>query len=245
MKNVYDNSAFFNSYQTMREGAINANNLIENPIIKKLLPSVKNKTILDLGCGDGNMDIYFVENGAKKVVATDISTNMIKEAKLRNSHNNIKYLVLAMENISRIKEKFDIIYSSLAFHYIKNFNKLLKDIYKLLKPNGVLVFSQESPINTAINVDKDLDNKIEIGGKRYYLFSDYCNEGERSVYWNDTVVTKYHRTYSTLVNLLIKNKFQIIEMKDSFASEEAIMLCEKFKYQKDKPYFTFVKAKKL
>ena len=55
MKNVYDLKEFFESYQTMRENAINANNLIENPIIKSMLPSLKNKKILDLGCGYGNM----------------------------------------------------------------------------------------------------------------------------------------------------------------------------------------------
>ena len=51
MKNVYDNSVFFEEYQTMRANKINANTLIENPIMKEMLPDLKEKTILDLGCG--------------------------------------------------------------------------------------------------------------------------------------------------------------------------------------------------
>lgn len=245
MKNVYDTSIFFNEYQSMRQKEINANNLIEIPQIKEMLPNLKNKTILDLGCGAGDMDKYFIEKGAKYVLATDISENMINVAKTINASNNIDYRVLKMEDISTLSQKFDIVYSSLAFHYIENFDKLLKDIYSLLNPNGILVFSQESPINMATSkTEKNEKNKIEINGKQYHLLSGYCKEGERKVFWNDTFVTKYHRTYATLVNTLIKNNFEIIEIKDSYASPEAIAQCPKYKYQIDKPYFTYIKAVK-
>lgn len=245
MKNVYDNSTFFEEYQTMRANKINANNLIEIPIMKEMLPILKDKTILDLGCGAGDMDKYFIENGAKSVLATDISVNMINIANAVNSHEKIEFKVLKMEDLETVNQKFDIVYSSLAFHYIEDFNKLLSDINNLLNPNGMLIFSQESPINTATNKeDKDKSNKIEIDGKQYQLLHGYCKEGERQVWWNDTFVTKYHRTYATLVNSLIKNNFEIVEIKDSYASKEAINLCPKYIHQIDKPFFTFVKATK-
>ena len=37
-----------------------------------------------------------------------------------------------MEDISKIEGKFDIVFSSLAFHYVKDYDKLTKDIYNLL-----------------------------------------------------------------------------------------------------------------
>lgn len=243
MKNVYDTSLFFNEYQTMREQEINANNLIEIPIMKAFLPDLKDKSILDLGCGAGDMDRYFIEKGAKRVVATDISVNMIKTAKEINFNDKIEYKVLKMEDLDSMNEKFDIVYSSLAFHYIEDFDKLLRDIHNLLKPKGMLVFSQESPINMATSKErKDLSNKITIDGKQYHLLSGYCKEGAREVFWNDTMVTKYHRTYATMVNSLIRNGYEIVEFLDSYASEEAIKLCPKYKIQEDKPYFTFVKV---
>ncbi|MBE7082182.1 MAG: class I SAM-dependent methyltransferase [Clostridiales bacterium] len=245
MKNVYDNEMFFNEYQTMRAVEINANNLIENPIMKSMLPDLNGKTILDLGCGDGNMETYFVKNGAKKVVALDLSENMIAEAKKINNHDNVEYYVMGMEDISSINQKFDIVYSSLAFHYIQDFNKLLNDIYNLLNQGGILIYSQESPLSTAPIFENDnYQSKIFIGNKRYNLLSDYCNQTERNNYWNGVPVTKYHRTYAGIVNALIKNKFNILEMQDSYASAEAIALCPKYAYQNDKPYFTFVKAEK-
>ena len=103
MKNVYDTKEFFDSYQEMRSESVNANHLIENPIIKSMMPNLAGKTILDLGCGDGNMDRFFIENGAKKVLAVDISQNMINEAKKVNGLNNITYEVMGMEDIAKIK----------------------------------------------------------------------------------------------------------------------------------------------
>ncbi len=244
MKNVYDNEEFFKYYQDLRASEINANNLIENPIMKSMLPCLKGKSILDLGCGDGNMSAYFMENGAKRVYGIDISENMINEANKLYADENRKFDVMKMEDISKINEKFDVVYSSLAFHYIEDFDKLLADIHNLLNENGVLIFSQENPVESASIFNRvDLKNRIDIDGKRYYLLSDYANEGERNNFWNGVQVTKYHRTYCTLVNSLIK-KFKIVEMKDSYASDEAIKLRDKYKYEKDRPLFLFVKAVK-
>jgi len=246
MKNVYDNSIFFNEYQEMRSNQINANNLIEIPIMRSFLPDLTNKTILDLGCGCGDMDKYFIEMGAKKVLATDISENMIKTASEVNKDKLIEYKVLKMEDLNSINEKFDIVYSSLAFHYIEDFNKLLKDINTLLNDNGMLIFSQESPLSTMNQPMFEGDeNKVILNGEKYNIVKNYNLEGERQVWWNNTQVTKYHRTYANLVNSLINNNFEIIEIKDSYATEETIKLCPKYKNQIHKPYFTFVKAIKM
>jgi SAM-dependent methyltransferase len=44
---------------------------------------------------------------------------------------------------------YDLIYSSLSFHYISDFGRLAKEISTVLKPGGKLVFSIEHPIFTA------------------------------------------------------------------------------------------------
>lgn len=245
MENVYDDEKFFQSYQGMRSEEVNANNLIENPIIKKMMPDLKGKSILDLGCGDGNMDKYFVQKGAKNVYAIDISKNMIDTAKTQNFDEKIVYEVRKMEEISAIKQKFDIIYSSLAFHYVEDFDKMIDDITNLLNKNGILLFSQENPLLTAIVYNTEEQVKyIYIDGKRYYLLSDYQNEGKREKVWNDTVVTKYHRTFAHIVNCLIKLNFKLLEIKDSFADKKALKLKEKYKHENDRPMFLFVKAEK-
>lgn len=244
MDNVYDNNEFFSSYEKMRDSDNNANDLLETPTILSMMPKVKDKKILDLGCGDGRIDEVLVKSGAKQVYGIDISNNMIKLAKERNL-DNCDFELLPMEEISKIDDKFDIVYSSLAFHYVEDLDSLLKDIYALLNKGGILLFSMESPLNTATIIDdKNVDNKVSINKKSYYLLSDYCNEGERKVFWQDIYMTKYHRTYATVINLLIKNNFDILEVRDSVVSKQTIKLNPKFKNQLDKPYFTFFKVKK-
>ncbi len=245
MKNVYDSKMFFDEYQKMRSEKINANNLIEIPIMKTFLSSLEGKKILDLGCGAGDMDKYFIQKGASYVLATDISENMINIAKTVNNDDKIDYKVLKMEDLEQLQDKFDLVYSSLAFHYIEDLTKLFSDINDKLKCGGELIFSIESPINMCTcKMFKGDNRKIEKDGVFYLLFNGYNKEGKRDIFWNDTFVTKYHRTYATIINTLINTGFELKEIKDSYASEDAIKLCPKYKYQEDRPYFTFIMAVK-
>lgn len=245
MQNIYDNKEFFDDYINMRNKDINANNLIEKPIFQSLLPSFKDKKILDLGCGFGDLCKFAENDGARKVVGIDISKNMIDKAKKINYGEKISYLNLPMEKINEINEKFDFVLSSLAFHYVENFNKLIKNIKNLLVPNGYLIFSQEHPVATAFipPKNKKIDSKIDIENKRYYLLSDYNNNGKRSIHWNIDGVVKYHRNFTTIINTLSENNFIIEKLVESYADEEVIKLEPKYKYQNDRPYFLFIKAK--
>ena len=243
-QNIYDNEKFYKDYRDMREKGLNANELIEIPIMKDMLPDLKGKRILDLGCGNGGMSKYFIEKGAKSVLAIDLSSNMIKEAKEKNNAENITYVVLGMEDISKIEGKFDIVFSSLAFHYVKDYDKLVKDIYNLLDENGILIYSQEHPIATASKYHKEMKSYIFLDEKRYYVVSNYNENGERKMFWNVDGVIKYHRNFSYIINTLIQNKYNLLEVRESTASEEAIKLNSKYENQNDRPYFLFIKASK-
>lgn len=168
---------------------------------------------------------------------------MIAEAKKINAYPSVEYYNIDMEDLSHIDEKFDVVYSSLAFHYVEDFNKLIYSIKNILNPNGILVFSQEHPLKTAlIYSGKEQKNKVELNEKHYYLISDYQNEGERNKIWNKVVVSKYHRTLSTILNTLIKNEFLLLDIRDSKLSADDKENYEKYLSELDCPSFLFVKA---
>ena len=150
-QNIYDNSTFFEGYKKIRENKGNANDLFETPALFSLLPDLQGKTILDLGCGVGGHCFEFVNGGAKKVVGIDISKKMLEVAEKENHHSKITYLNLQMESLSQISEKFDLVVSSLAIHYVKDFEKLVSDVFNLLNKNGLFVFSQEHPLATCFS----------------------------------------------------------------------------------------------
>lgn len=243
-QNIYDNEKFYNDYIKLRENKINANDLLEIPTMKEMLPDLNGKKVLDLGCGYGEMSKYFIEKGATKVVACDISENMLNLANKVNAHKQIEYKLLAMEELNKLDEKFDLVFSSLAFHYIEDFDKLIKDIYSHLNENGILLFSQEHPLTTCTkHLDKDA-KKLDINGKRFHLLSDYNVVGKRESNWNVAGVIKYHRNFKTTINTIIKNGLEILEIDESWARKEAVETSVKYLNQNDKPYFLFVKAKK-
>jgi cyclopropane fatty-acyl-phospholipid synthase-like methyltransferase len=243
-QNIYDNEKFYKEYRDMREKGLNANELVEIPNIKEMLPDLKGKRILDLGCGNGGMSKYFIEQGAKSVLAIDLSSNMLNEAREKNSDENITYVLLGMEDISKIEGKFDMVFSSLAFHYVQDYDKLVADIYNLLDNDGILLYSQEHPMATAPKYHKEMKSSIFIDDKRYYVVSDYNDNGERKLFWNVDGVIKYHRNISSIINTLIKNKYKLLEVKESIASKEAIELNKKYENQMDRPYFLYIKASK-
>ena len=243
MTNYYDNEEFFDGYMNIRSQEMNYNNCIEEPLMLKLAGNISGKDILDIGCGTGELAGKLAKT-ANSVLGIDISQKMLNAAKLSNSDSNIEYQILSMENISRLEKKFDMAVSSLAFHYVENFEKLILDISKLLKTRGSLVFSQEHPMVTANKHLKDWVENPETK-ERFWPVSNYNEEGERYETWFINNVKKYHRTLSTIINTIIKNGFEIVETAESCADDELISKDPKFLNGKNLAHFLFIKARKL
>ena len=245
-QNIYDDEEFSKQYDNLRqkEKTSNANELIEIPNFRKLMPDVKEKTILDLGCGYGENDSYYKSLGAKSVLGIDISKHMIEVANKENKLDGIEYKILPMEDISKINEKFDIVMSSLAFHYVEDFNKLIHDIRNLLNKNGYLVFSQEHPFTTCTKYTDSLKHGYTyIEGKYFGVFSDYNVPGKRTKEWFGKNVEKYHRNFEEIINTLIDNEFVIERVLEPKPTQTVIEHNPKYKNQLDRPFFLFVRAK--
>ena len=242
-QNIYDNDDFFQGYQSKR-GDLSANDLIEIPELFELIGDVTNLSILDLGCGAGGHDRKLIELGAKRVLGIDLSKNMINEAINSNNSNKIEYRIMSMNDIDTISEKFDLVVSSLAIHYIEDYDSLCKKVYNLLNDGGRFIFSCGHPMDSCAILNDYSNNYIELNGKKYYLISDYNNEGKRTSHWFVDGVETYHRNVSHLLNGLIDAGFSLEHITESYANDDVIKLNPKFKDQKDHSYFIFFKCKK-
>lgn len=242
-QNIYDNENFFDGYKKIRDNAINANNLFEIPAMNSLLPNLENKKVLDLGCGFGEHCMQYVQAGASKVVGIDISEKMLDIARKENSNPLITYLNMPMEDISAFDEKFDVVVSSLAFHYVEDFTGVVQNVYKLLNDNGTFIFSQENPLCTCFSGGNRW-TRDDAGNKLYMNLSNYGIEGERDTVWFVDHVKIYHRTFSTIMNTMIENGFTIEKLIEPLPTKE---LLEKYPDYSDlyhKPDFLLIKARK-
>ena len=243
-QNIYDNEAFFNGYAKIRENENNANNLFEKPALYSLLPDLAGKTVLDLGCGFGENCIRYVDKGAKRVVGVDISENMLAVAESENSHKSIKYLKMPMEDIGELREHFDVVVSSLAIQYVEDYQGLVNNIYNLLNDGGVLVFSQEHPINTCFSSGSRW-TKDENGKKLYANVEYYSVDGVRESTWFVDGVKKYHRTLSTVINTLIGSGLRIDKIIEPVPTPELLREHPEYDDLLHKPDFLLVRATKV
>ncbi|MBO4579201.1 MAG: class I SAM-dependent methyltransferase [Clostridiales bacterium] len=241
-QNIYDNETFFAGYSELRAREANANNLFEIPERFALLPDLADLRILDLGCGSGEHCMDYLKMGAKEVTGIDISEKMLSVAKEKNSAPGIRYIRMPMEDLDKLEGGFDLVISSLAIHYIEDYRGVVKNVRRLLVPGGEFIFSQEHPINTC-HTGGDRWVRDETGYKLSAKVTDYAKEGERESVWFVDNVKIYHRSMSTVINVLIEEGFKIEKIVEPKPSEE---LLEKYPDYYDlyhKPDFLIVKAK--
>jgi malonyl-CoA O-methyltransferase len=127
---------------------------IENPMFElekgrfiPLLGVVKGKKILDLGCGTGRNSVPLAKKGAL-VYGIDFSREMLNEARKKAKKSKVK-IEFKRQNITKrlpySNESFDIVIADLVFNHIKNLKLLLKEISRVLKPEGFCLASDVHP----------------------------------------------------------------------------------------------------
>lgn len=242
-QNIYDNQIFFDGYQKLRESPSAANVLVEKPALFSLCPDFKEKTVLDLGCGYGENCKEFARLGAKQVIGIDISEKMLQIANKENSSETVRFLCMSMNDLSSLNQKFDVVLSSLAMHYIEDFDKLIKNIFELLDNGGQFIFSQEHPLTTALK-KANYWSKDNNGAILHYNLTDYSIPGERKTNWIVDDVIKYHRSFSSIFNSLILAGFHIEKVLEPLPNENIMEQYPSYKKYYHKPDFLLIKATK-
>lgn len=221
-ENKYDEEIFFEKYSQMDRSKKGLSGAGEWRQFQKFMPDFRGKRVLDLGCGYGWHCRYAAENGAASVLGTDISQKMLRRAEEMSVGTGIRYRRKAMEDLEFPDESFDIVLSSLAFHYVRDFFRLLEKINSWLVPEGKLIFSVEHPVFTAYgNQDWYRD---EQGNILHFPVDRYFFEGKRDAVFLGEKVIKYHRTLTTYLNGLLQSGFSLEQVVEPQPPEEMLDL---------------------
>lgn len=129
--------------------------------IKKNLPDLKVKKVIDIGCGGGK-DIEFFENqGAGEVFGIDTSKLMVKEArKIVKKPENI--FCKSIEKTHFQKEYFDIAVARFSLHYLRKLDKAYAEIARILKPKGKLLLVVAHPLSHSKIRKKNKKGLVEV-----------------------------------------------------------------------------------
>ena len=211
-QNKYDEPEFFAAYSRLLRSRHGLAAGLEWTAFRTLLPDLRDKRVLDLGCGFGWHCHYAQEHGARTVIGIDLSEKMLERARTTTHSPGIEYHRCAIEDIDFPANQFDVVISSLALHYVESFDQVCQRVFHCLTQKGVFVFSVEHPIFTALPAQSWYHGPN--GERLHWPVDNYQEEGRRQTNWLTKNVIKYHRTIATYVNTLIDSHFLIKRLEE-------------------------------
>ncbi|ABF40750.1 UbiE/COQ5 methyltransferase [Candidatus Koribacter versatilis Ellin345] len=100
------------------------------------------ETVLDAGCGTGRVTAELTRRLPKgRVIASDVSENMLAGARehLHSQFNGrVSYVRADMADLP-LENEVDIVFSTAAFHWVKDHDALFRSLFRALKPGGHVV----------------------------------------------------------------------------------------------------------
>lgn len=128
----YDDSAFFQKLAGER--------LFERLDYFKLEP----KTILDVGSGTG----YFTRKLSQRFVdaqvsGVDLSQGMVEFSRAQSTQE--EYFCADAQALPFEDNSFDLLFSNLTIQWINDLDALFKELHRVLKPGGLLLFTTLGP----------------------------------------------------------------------------------------------------
>lgn len=240
-QNIYDDPDFFAGYSQLPRQVQGLDGAPEWPAIRTLLPNVAGKRIADLGCGFGWASRWFRDQGADIVLGFDLSKNMIDRARSDTTDAAVTYRIADLDILELPEAAFDLVYSVLSFHYVQDFERLIRMIYAALAPGGDLVFTIEHPIFMAATHPhwvKDED------GRKTWPVNGYSMEGERRTNWFAEGVLKHHRTLATTVNTLLGAGFALRRIEEFAPTPDQIDAMPELAEERERPMMLIVSAYK-
>lgn len=158
------------------------------------LGDVRGAEILDVGCGLGEVSVYFALKGAR-VTSTDLSQGMLDFAsQLAQKHGvAIRTHLANAEDFRLPANSFDIIYVGNLFHHV-DIEATVVRLKALLRPGGVMVSWDPLAYNPLINIYRAIATEVRTPDEHPLKISDlktfrkHFAETEYKFFWLSTLI---------------------------------------------------------
>jgi SAM-dependent methyltransferase len=239
-QNIYDREDFFAGYSQLGRSVEGLEGAAEWPALRAMLPDVGGLRVVDLGCF-GWFCRWAREHGAAQVLGLDLSEKMLARARAAHPDAGIDYETADLDRLSLPEASFDLVYSSLALHYVEDVSHLFGTVHQALAPGGHFVFSTEHPIFMAPTKPGWV---IDAEGRKTWPVDQYLVEGPRSTDWLAKGVVKHHRTIGATINALIRSGFTIGHVEEFRPTAEQIEAKPELAEELERPMFLLVSARR-
>jgi SAM-dependent methyltransferase len=186
----------------------------DRPAVLGLLPDLRGKRVLDAGCGPGIYAEELLNRGAE-VVAVDVTPAFVRIAKERlGERATVLEWDLAQPLTFAEDGEFDVVVSPLVLDYIEDWGSTLREFFRVLKDDGVLVFSVGHPW-----ADWQLASQRRLVAETYFDIERYTMRftGFGEPY---PEVTSYRRPLEAVLNAVTDVGFRLDRVLEPRPTEE-------------------------
>ncbi|MGF1727507.1 class I SAM-dependent DNA methyltransferase [Photobacterium nomapromontoriensis] len=231
-------SAMYTKYAEQYDAAIQDNIYnahFERPSLQAMIGDIRDLDVLDLGCGSGVYADYLISNGAGKVTCIDYSEEMVNIVKRKLGDRVTAYAQdLSAGLVNETSNSADLVICPLVIHYLEDLTALFREVARVLRCGGRLVFSTHHPF---------ADFECSVSGNYFE------RELVRDVW--DTIgepieVSFYRRSLSEIMAAITGSGLVVTQLTEGKVSEEVkAMSAETYDFLLKKPNFIFIQCQKL
>ncbi|MFX0101822.1 MAG: class I SAM-dependent methyltransferase [Candidatus Hodarchaeota archaeon] len=185
-----------------------------------LLGDVKGKKVIELGCGGGEGSITLALRGAL-CTGIDMCETQLQIAKQRAKERNVnvKFLLGDIENLSMLDaDQFDMAFSIFCFDWAQDLAKVFKEAWRVLKDDGILVFTTQHPVFNCMPSDL----------KKPYFKISYFQEHITEKGDDGITITYLHPRVSDVFNSLVENGFRVEKLIEPQPTEAQVRDTQKY-----------------
>lgn len=217
---------------------------VSKPAYLDMIGDVKDKSIAELGCGNGYWLKILSDQGVKECYGVDNSKNQIKKAREDSNYEKINYEVEDATNKTSLEaDYFDVVLIGHVILEMSNKEKiqdLFNEAYRISKKGGILAFKDIHPFSPYVgfpNIEKDKKHKYFDSG---HIFKVVSNKPDGS----QTKYKDFHWTVSDILNAITNSGFIIEKVLEPDPTNETVKKYPYLKYRKGHPLTFLVKARK-
>lgn len=176
-KKVYDN----NASKWLRLEPSSLSDFTARPAVFDACGELNNKSVLDIGCGEGYCARELKRRGAGDYLGLDLSPEMINAAQLQENREplNIQYLATNVVEFKPEKQ-YDLCIAVFLFNYLRveEMQKVFSMVYKALLPGGFFIFSVPHPLFPFVRSEQAPPFYFSATQKNYFTDVNEKFEGE-------------------------------------------------------------------
>lgn len=194
---------------------VNREFLLDAPMLREA-GEVRDKNVLDLGCGEGRFCRMLAARGAK-TTGIDPTQAFLEHASL--AHPEGRYVQAVGETLPFSGESFDLVVTYLTLIDIPDFRGAIREVARVLRPGGSAVVAN---LNSFATTRPTAWYRDKEGNKLHLAVEDYFEERALVLEWSGISIINWHRPMQEYMAAFLSSGFVLRHFEEPRPTLEAV-----------------------